>query len=971
MIRFSFYISILLIFLLESTSNSAFGQSAASPSNWLFPNGNYAATKNNHRKSFDQSISNFKIKIINNRISGDLQPLIGNLVDNDKISSAFPYAPNEIVVVSGREIIILDGAGRVYTKTLDNSILPIKGVSILFDSLATGYKQDVSSHVIMALETIESVSDDSLAHSYLAGYDNKISQLVLHKRLAIDMRDYPENIYNSIRPFFGKLRNNNIQVFSTLDIFNPNVIDTLAIEAPYLRGLTHFNSAIEFPNFPLPDIGDDTTNRVELANRIGIDQPSITQLANGTTLAFMPTVPDTSLNLNIINKLGGTTNASNSYLYSFDITGASIANNFAPINISDSLNGSKPYTRPYVVELNNGSLTPQKYILQTEQYQGDEGSEGISMLHLLDMNGNFITTPNGAIPSFVGDSNHFWSIAVGDLDGIGNEWLPFFPNNPGKEIIATQSSRNFAHANSRIFILKYDDTKVISKPTPPNTQLFPFDTIAAARINGRVVAVNDMDNAPDEKEEIVIVDGSKLMVLGLRDYEDPMYRAGNPMDTLYYKDFNKEDIYAVEIADMDGDGLNDIVVTTFKATYIIGTPLSNVLTLLEPTNQLTPPKEYCPGDSIELIWENKILGIGTIDIDFVDITDTSAIDTMVVKTLVTNDKDTVNTNIILDSNFIGKVGYFIIKSTVEPEEIRDSSATIRILDFELTNFMMSDTVLTVGETLTFGGEINCFDSVIVETRYLDSAWQYLTTIGTTNAPLFGYMDTIPCLPIFSCDAMDLDSVYNYRITAYKSLYNKLLTEFAVKVKPAPFPIKIEIENTVDPTQRFSWDPMDFPYPCDTISIMKSYNNGISFSLESKVSLSSMSYSWQIPLDAPDDVIFRFCCESSCMRTDTLLSDIEPNYINVVAPNPFDPSSEEVKFVYKVPKSGNITIKILDESNREVVTIADKQFRDESFAHVDTWNGRMPSGDFVANGLYYLYIEFPDGKREFYPIYVRR
>lgn len=971
MIRYSFYISTILIFLLSITSNSAFGQSMASPSNWLFPNGNYAATQNNHRKSFDQSISNFKIKIVNNRISGDLQPLIGNLVDNDKISSAFPYAPNEIVVVSGRDIIILDGAGRVYTKTLDNSILPIKGASILFDSLATGYKADVSSHVIMALETIESVSDDSLAHSYLAGYDNKKSELVLHKRLAIDMRKYPENIYNSIRPFYGKLRNNNIQVFSTLDIYNPNVNDSVTIDAPYLRGLTQFNSAIEFPNYPLPDIGDDTTNRIELANRIGIDQPSITQLSNGRTLAFMPTVPDTALNLTIANKLGGTTNAANSYLYSYDITGATIANNFTPINISDSLNGIKPFTRPYIVELNNGSLTPQKYILQAEQYQGSEGSEGVSKLHLLDINGNFITSPNGAIPSFVGDSNHFWSIAVGDIDGKRNEWLPFFPNNPGKEIIATQSSRNFAHANSRIFILKYDATKVVSKPTPPNTQLFPFDTIAAARINGRVVAVNDLDNDPDGKEEIVVVDGSKLMVLGLRQYEDPMYRAGYPMDTLYYKDFDKEDIYAVEVADMDGDGLNDMVVTTFRATYIIGTPLKNILNLLEPTTQLTPPQEYCPGDSIELIWENKILGIGTLDIDFVDMTDTTAIDTMVVRTLVPNDKDTVSIMLSLDSTFIGKTGYFIIKSTIEPDDIRDSSATISILDFALTSFMMSDTALTVGQYLTFGGEINCFDSVVVESRFLDSTWLYLATIGTANAPIFGYRDTIPCLPIFSCDAMDLDSIYHYKITAYKSSYSKELTEFAVKVRPAPFPIKIEIENTVDPTQRFSWDPMDFPYPCDTISIMKSYNNGLSFTLVDYVSLSSMSYRWQIPLDAPDNVVFRFCCESSCMRTDTLLSDIEPNYINVVAPNPFDPSREEVKFVYKVPKSGDITIKILDESNREVVTIANKQFKDESLAHVDTWNGRMPNGDFVANGLYYLYIEFPDGKREFYPIYVRR
>lgn len=971
MIRNSHYILLAFILSVSTFSNNALGQSIASPSNWLFPNGNYEATKYNHRKSFDQDISKFKIKIFNDKISGDLQPLIGNLVDNSKISSAFPYSPNEIAVVSGRNIIILDGSGRYYTKTLDNGILPIKGISLLFDSLATGYKDNVGSHVIMALETIESVSGDSLAHSYLAGFDNSTNQIVLHKRLAIDMREYPNNIYNSIRPFFGRLNNQSIQVFSTLDIFHPNVPDTNAVEAPYLRGLTHFDSDIEFPNFPLPDIGDDTTNRIELAVRIGLDQPSITQLSSGKTIAFMPTIPDTSLDVNITNKLGGTTNASKSYLFSYDISGSAIANNIAPIDISDSVNGVKPYIRPYVVELNNGSTTPQKYILLTEQYHGYEGSEGVSMLHLLDINGNFITSPQGAIPSFAGDSNHYWAIATGNVDGVNNEWLPFFPNNQGNEIIATQSSRNFAHANSRIFILKYDNTKIIQKPTPPNKQLFPFDTICAARINGRVVAVNDLDNNTDGKDEIVVVDGSKLLVLVMRQYEDPMYRAGNPMDTLYYKDFDKEDIFAVEIADMDGDGLNDLVVTTFKATYIIGTPLKNVLTLLSPKIQMTPPDEYCPGDSLELTWENKVLGVGTIDIDFVDISDSTNYDTLSVSTMIANDKDTVSYNVFLDSALIGTTGYFIIKSTVEPDEIRDSSATIHITDFALTNFIMSDTVVTVGDNFTFGGEVNCFDSLIVETSILDTTWTKLITLSDTTAPNFAYTDTIPCLPIFNCDSADLDSLYHYRITAYKSKFSKVLTEFSVKVNPAPFPLTIEVENSVDPTQRFSWDPTAFEYTCDTINIFVSYNGGISYVLQDRVSLNAMEYTWKVPLDAPDDVMFRFCCESSCIRTDTLLTGIAPNYINVVAPNPFDPSIEEVKFVYKVPKSGNVTIKILDESNREVITIANKQFRDESIANVDTWNGRMPNGDFVANGMYYLYIEFPDGKREFYPIYVKR
>jgi hypothetical protein len=970
MSRNSFSILSILIFFLLCPSLLVIGQTDGSPSNWLFPDGNYSATKYNNRVSVDQDITKFKIKIVNEKISGDLQPLIGNLVDNDKISAAFPYGPNELAVVSGRDILILDGAGRLYTRTLDNSILPIKGISMLFDSLATAYQENPNGHVIMAFETIESVSEDSLAHSYLAGYDNENDEIVLHKRLAIDMRRYPQNIYNSIRPFFARFSNSSIDLLTTLDIYNP-IVDSTSTAVPYLRGIANFSSDIEFPNFPLPDIGDDTLTRLELSNRIGIEQPSITQLPNGNTIALMPMIPNTNLGVTITNRLGNVTNSDSTYLYSYNISSNNVSNYLPPVDITSFMSGSKPYVRPYIIELNNGSATTQQYILQTEQYQGFGGSRGVSKLHLLDINGNFITTPNGPIPTFVGDSNHYWSIATGDIDGTNNEWLPFYPNNPGKEIIATQSSRNFTHANSRIFILKYNTVDTIAKPTPPDTRLFPFDTIAAAKINGRVVAVNDMDNNPDEKDEIVIVDGSKLMVLGLRQYEDELFRAGHPMDTLYYKDFDKEDIYAVEVADMDGDGLNDLIVTTFKATYIIGTPLTNILTLLEPTTQLTPPEEYCPGDSIELLWENKILGIGDVDIDFVYAVNDSTEDTLSVKTNITNDMDTVSYYVKLDSIFIGKEGHFVVKSSIEPNEVNDSSATVKILDIELTNFAVSDTVITVGDVLTVNGDINCYDSILVETNYLDSTWTELIIIQNSGSQSFVLNDTIPCLPIFSCQGEDLDSIYNYRIIAYKDIFSKELASYSVKVLPTEFPIVIEPENTVDPTQRFSWDPMDLVYPCDTITIMASYNGGMTYSLLDQVSIDDASYIWQVPLDAPDDVKFRFCCESSCVRTDTLINDIAPNFIDVVAPNPFDPNLNEVEFVYQVPESGNITIKILDESNRTVVTIADNEFRQEGFAHTDRWDGRLPNGDFVANGMYYLYIEFSDGNREFHPIFVKR
>src|SRR5690606_28991691 len=116
--------------------------------------------------------------------------------------------------------------------------------------------------------------------------------------------------------------------------------------------------------------------------------------------------------------------------------------------------------------------------------------------------------------------NHYWSVAVGNVDGISsNEELPYYPNNPGREIIVTQSSRDFAVANSRISVLKYIGNESIPKTSPPNRFLSPFDTICTQRINGWIAAVNDLDGASDQKDEILVVNNSQIMLLQLRDYQ--------------------------------------------------------------------------------------------------------------------------------------------------------------------------------------------------------------------------------------------------------------------------------------------------------------------------------------------------------------------------------------------------------------------------------------------------------------------
>jgi hypothetical protein len=166
---------ILLLLLIPFNSN---GQTSASPSNWMYPDGNLAATKHNSNRSIVyQEIDSLKVKWFSPEIRGDIQPLIGNIVHNPPIianSSIFPYSPNEIVAVVGDTLIIIDGAGKLLdkfcitiNKDYGNEII---GVSALLDtSSGVGSQENASRTLILGFESIEAERSDSLAVTYIGG----------------------------------------------------------------------------------------------------------------------------------------------------------------------------------------------------------------------------------------------------------------------------------------------------------------------------------------------------------------------------------------------------------------------------------------------------------------------------------------------------------------------------------------------------------------------------------------------------------------------------------------------------------------------------------------------------------------------------------------------------------------------------------------------------------------------------------
>jgi Mg-chelatase subunit ChlD len=82
---------------------------------------------------------------------------------------------------------------------------------------------------------------------------------------------------------------------------------------------------------------------------------------------------------------------------------------------------------------------------------------------------------------------------------------------------------------------------------------------------------------------------------------------------------------------------------------------------------------------------------------------------------------------------------------------------------------------------------------------------------------------------------------------------------------------------------------------------------------------------------------------------------------VCYPNPFNPSSEEVKLVFRVEKVGNISIKIYDITNNLVKDVLHDQQYTIGVGEA-SWNGKNDKGELVANGVYFYVVESSSGDR---------
>lgn len=973
--------ALLLVAAVFGMFSPAHAQTTGSPANWLFPNGNMEATRFQPWASLPQPIDSMVLKWSTVAISGDVQPLVGNVKSNQKLNASYLWAPNELAAVVKEDLVIIDGSGRLLTKTQLTNAPLVRGISVMFDTNAVTPLAATTAPVVMGLETVETNAKDSLIFAYIAGYLPNRDSAVLIRRLSVNVGTYDPNLFGSVTPVLGRSDGGQAVVYATVNMSKPTISPGSPAPVPFFRGITQFNTSTIFTTFPLPDVKDQQDERITLGPEVGLYPPSAA-LAGGI-LRLMPSVfPSEGIAENISNPATVSTFADLPYLMSFNINTPTITEGIAPVDLLPLMtnNRRRPLIRPYYMRLNDAGAggLDNLYILVAEGYRGTDSSHGGARLHLYSSNGQPISIPGDATtPSYEGGNNHYWSVAIGNMDGVpANELLPYYPNNPGNEIVVSQSSKEFAYPGSKISVLRWRSGARVEKITKPGTFLFPFDTVCTQQMNGWIAAVADIDGAADGKHEIFVADRSTLSILRMRDYVDPRLRFGRPFDTLRVFSFGNEIITNVVVADLEGDGGLDIIVTTLERTYCFGNLPLGSLAVSNPKIQQIPPQEFCPGDSVTVRWVNALKGQDKVHVFFQhyrnDTTPLARRDTLALN--YSNINDTTEFRFYVDTARLGSEGRLIVQGA-NSRDIKDSSAYIRFPRPQVVILgPPRDSAVHPGYTVSLRGAASCLDSLWVEYRR-DSAWVRLDSIAGGGA-VFSFPVTLPCLPVFRADSADLDSVITLRIIGRDTALNFRDTsvDYSMRFTPAPLGVIINPPPTVAcPARDVTWDPASVPASllCDTIIVAVSIDSGRTFRIVDHVPVSTIPYEWDPPANLRDSAaILRLTCAGGCVRTDTVIRGIKTAYIGIVAPNPFAPPNEIVEVIYSVPSETAVTIRIYDQSNRLVREIVSGETRLPGIAYCDHWDGTSDYG-IVANGMFYVSIELPSGEREVYPIFVKK
>jgi hypothetical protein len=495
---------------------------------------------------------------------------------------------------------------------------------------------------------------------------------------------------------------------------------------------------------------------------------------------------------------------------------------------------------------------------------------------------------------------------------------------------------------------------------------------ARQRFSGRLLAAGDLISDPYNRRELVTANGNRLMVYQMRDYNDPAFRAGDnpsPFDTLSTITLDAR-IVSVAIADLEGDGDNDLIVSTERSTYAIGKLQP------EPFGTVSIDRtDFCSPDTVRVHW-NRRVGGGDGGLK---VTLKGDGDPVILEQNYMPSGDSIN--VATKGQLPGM--YRLYLEDVDVRALRDSSAPFTIRTPSIVLGTISPGThpggsYHVGETVSFSTALQCLDTVHLQRQFGTGEWKNVPATLTGTGETRRIEHILECPEAASCG----DSLLPFRLRLVD-------TGGTVQSEPGPT-LLLELPSkplTVSPgdtshsfIRTIGWSRGDFA--CNRVTISYRAGSDTTWRPYGTFETDSERAAVVIPMTVGDSLIhLMVCCgEGNGTSCDYGLVEFTVNSlsdVNFVAPNPFNPNAPSSDYgdgaaiVFRLERPGTVRVTIYDLSRRVVARLRDGEERGGEEASVELWDGRNSRGEIVANGTYICVIESSSGERIVLPIIVIR
>lgn len=549
-----------------------------------------------------------------------------------------------------------------------------------------------------------------------------------------------------------------------------------------------------------------------------------------------------------------------------------------------------------------------------------------------------------------------YRIAACNLDGeTTNSGLPErqqFPNNAGDELVAAQQREDDADiADNHLEVFRWNerDGNVLTR-------------FASQSFDGRLLAAGDLVMDQYDRQEVVVSAGDSVSILQLLPYKDPSFGALNANYLRVVHVFKLDGrVTAAAIADIDGDGGNDLVVTTERATWALGLRQPAAFGVLTPSQT-----SVCRGDSITLRW-NRRVGGGEAGVDVSLLGSWGGIDVILNRSSgIGPDSVTIATSDVPEGT------YRFVVSDRAVRSVSDTSTPFSIFDRSISSFVLDAPTPRFGDRVRFQGAVHCVDDLVLEVMLGNGEWTTPSTLSLerVDSGVTGSFD-IECSEEWRCPTVDSVAL---RLRLRSPNGEVVSDTLVLSIPLLKRPIRLAPGDTSLSRDRIlTFAPADFVCPSVAVHVS---NDGLNWRRLPDATRDSGRYTLSVPDEFSGRIKVRLCCESGPVTSCEFgLVSMEVSKLgegDYIAPNPFDPTHPQTeagaRVVYNLVRGGSVTVSVFDASRTLVRRLVDG-VDEPSGRHVVHWDGRNEAGRIVANGAYICLVESSLGDRIVLPFYV--